>query len=248
MKRPPNPGNICVQNRMPAGLWIMTQTWHNLLFLHAPVEPESLRPFLPPAVELDTFEGQAWLGVVAFRLSEIRLRGFPEVGLVSHFNEINLRTYVTHRGISGVLFLSMDADNLLAIALARPLFRLPYTPANITFDRTSGGISFTGERTSGRGTGAQFRAVYRPQGPVYTSCRGTLDHWLTERYCYYGASKDHTYRCQIFHSPWPLQRAHASIARNTLAERLGLRTEPVEPTQHYAHKVTALIWKPQRIR
>jgi uncharacterized protein YqjF (DUF2071 family) len=226
----------------------MTQTWHNLLFLHAPVEPASVRSFLPPSVDLDTFDGQAWLGVVAFRLSKIRLRGFPEVGLVSHFNEVNLRTYVTYQGIPGVLFLSMDADNPLAIALARPLFRLPYTPANIEFDRWSGGISFTCERTSGPGMGAQFKSVYRPQGPVYTSCRGTLEYWLTERYCYYGASADHTYRCDIFHPPWPLQRAHASIMRNTLAASLGLRAEPIEPTLHYAHKMTALIWKPQRIR
>ena len=142
----------------------------------------------------------------------------------------------------------MDADNPLAIALARPLFRLPYTPANIRFDRISDGISFTCERTSGPGIGAQFDAVYHPQGPIYTSCRGSLEHWLTERYCYFGASKNHTYRCKISHRPWPLQRANAYITSNTLAESLGLRPEPVEPTLHYAHKMTALIWKPQRIR
>ena len=248
MKQLSNSGHNSAHIRVPAGPWIMTQTWHNVLFLHSPIEPVTLLPFLPPSVELDTFDGQAWLGVVAFRLSKIRMRGFPEVGLVSHFNEINLRTYVTQRGIPGVLFLSMDADNPLAIALARPLFRLPYTPANIKFDRNSDGISFTGERTSGRGLGAQFKAIYRPEGLVYASCRGSLEHWLTERYCYYGASKNHTYRCDIFHPPWPMQRAHARIDSNTLAESLGLRSEPAEPTLHYAHKMTALIWKPRRIR
>ena len=97
MKHLSNSSNNSAHNRMPAGPWIMTQTWHNLLFLHVSIESESLRPFLPPSVELDTFDGQAWLGVVAFRLSKIRLRGFPEAGLVSHFNETNLRTYVTQR-------------------------------------------------------------------------------------------------------------------------------------------------------
>jgi uncharacterized protein len=248
MKNPFNSGNNSVPNRMRAGPWIMTQTWHNLLFLHVPIEPESLRPFLPPSVELDTFEGQAWLGVVAFRLSKIRLRGFPEVGLVSHFNEINLRTYVTQRGIPGVLFLNMDADNLLAITLARPMFGLPYTPANIAFARTPRGHWFSSKRTSGRGTGAQFEAEYHPQGPVYSSRCGTLEHWLTERYCYYTAIRGHTYGCDIFHPPWPLQRASANIARNTLAASLGLHAGPGEPSLHYAHKLTALIWKPQRIR
>ena len=101
MKHPSNSVDNSVHNRTPAGPWIMTQTWHNLLFLHAPIEPESLRPFLPPAVDLDTFDGQAWLGVVAFRLSKIRLRGLPEVGLISHFNEVNLRTYVSRAGHPG---------------------------------------------------------------------------------------------------------------------------------------------------
>jgi uncharacterized protein YqjF (DUF2071 family) len=248
MKYPSNLGDNSVHHRMPAGPWIMTQTWHNLLFLHAPIEPETLLPFLPPSVELDTFDGQAWLGVVAFRLSKVRLRGFPEVVLVSHFNEINLRTYVTRRGIPGVLFLSMDADNRLAITLARPMFGLPYTPADIIFERTTRGLLFSSKRTSGRGTGAQFEAEYHPQGPVYSSRCGTLEHWLTERYCYYTAIRGHTYGCDIFHPQWPLQHASASIARNTLAESLGLRAEPVEPTLHYAHKLTALIGRPQRIR
>jgi uncharacterized protein len=185
---------------------------------------------------------------VAFRLSKIRLRGFPEVGLVSHFNEINLRTYVTQRGIPGVLFLSMDADNLLAITLARPIFGLPYTPAKITFDRTPRGLLFSSERTSGLGMGAQFQATYHPQGPVYKPCCGTLEYWLTERYCYYSDIRGHTYRCDIFHPPWPLQRASASIARNTLAGSLGLQAGPGDPLFHYAHKLRALIWKPQRIR
>jgi uncharacterized protein YqjF (DUF2071 family) len=179
MKLHSNAGDYPARQHKPAGPWVMTQTWHNLLFVHTPIEPDSLRPFLPPHVELDTLEGQAWLGVVAFRLSKIRLHGFPEVGLVSHFNEINLRTYVTHGGMPGVLFLSMDANNLLAISLARPVFGLPYTPASLEFDRTPRGHLFSSKRTSGRGTGAQFEAEYHPQGPVYSSCCGTLEHWLT---------------------------------------------------------------------
>lgn len=233
---------------VPAGHWVMTQTWHNLLFAHVPVAPESLRSLVPPSIEIDTFDGRAWLGVVAFRLSKIRLHGFPEVGLVSHFNEINLRTYVTQGGKPGVLFLSMDADNRLAIALARPTFRLPYTSADISFKRTSRGFSFAGERRDGPGKGTQFKAEYRPAGPAYTAREGTLDHWLTERYCYYCASKANTYRCDIFHPPWPLQRACASIELNPLARSLGLLPEYGAPLLHYAHKMTALIWMPRRLR
>jgi uncharacterized protein YqjF (DUF2071 family) len=226
----------------------MTQTWHNLLFAHVPIAPESLLPLVPRGVELDTFEGQAWLGVIAFRLSRIRLRGLPEIGLVSHFNEVNLRTYVTHEGNPGVLFLSMDANNRPAIALARPLFHLPYTPAIIALERTGGGFSFDCERTGGTGKGAQFKATYRPEGEAFRARRGSLEYWLTERYCYYGASRGRTYRCDISHPAWPLQRACASIERNTLAQALGLPAEEVSPVLHYAHKMTAHIWPPRRLR
>src|SRR5215211_2454367 len=124
----------------------MTQTWHDLLFAHWPLPPDALRPAVPPELEIDTFDGVAWLGLVVFRLSDVRLRGFPEVPLVSHFPEINVRTYVTYGEKPGVYFLSLDADNRLAIALAKPWFRLAYHYSRITFRERPEGIHFRSRR------------------------------------------------------------------------------------------------------
>ncbi|MGA7730880.1 MAG: DUF2071 domain-containing protein [Chloroflexia bacterium] len=227
---------------IPNRPWLMTQTWHNLLFAHWPISPDKLRQHIPASLELETFGGQAWLGVVAFRLSKIRLRGLPEVGLVSHFNELNLRTYVTLGGKPGVLFLSMDADNALAIRMARPWFRLPYTFAHISFEKTRAGYAIESTREGGKGPTAAFRATYRPTSPVYSAQPGTLEHWLTERYCYYSPTPRRTFRCEILHMPWPLQRACAQIEANTLAGAIGIDLAPGPPLLHYARRMTALIW------
>src|SRR5438477_3264168 len=120
------------------GPWTMAQTWHDLLFAHWPVSPDLLEPLVPRGVEVDTCEGSAWLGLVAFRLSGIRLRGLPQVPFLAGFPEVNVRTYVAagrnaHR-IPGVYFLSLDAGNLLVSAIASPWFRLAYHHAHIRFN------------------------------------------------------------------------------------------------------------------
>jgi uncharacterized protein YqjF (DUF2071 family) len=233
----------------PVRAWLMTQTWHNLLFAHVAVQPERLALHVPEPLEIDTFDGRAYLGVVAFRLSGIRLRGLPAVGPVSHFNEINLRTYVKVAGKPGVLFLSMDADNAPAIRLARPWFRLPYTYAAMSFGRGRDGYSIASRRRAGRegSVEATFKATYGPSSPVYAAEGGTLEHWLTERYCYYSPARGRLYRCEIAHERWPLQRAWARIEADTLASALNIEPEPGAPLLHYAHRLTALIWSLERV-
>jgi uncharacterized protein YqjF (DUF2071 family) len=220
----------------------MSQRWHNLLFAHWPVPHDALRPLIPPNLCVDTFDGQAWLGIIAFRLSGIRLRGFPEIRLVSRFPEINVRTYVTLNGKPGVWFLSLDADNPLAIALARPWFHLPYFRAKIRFQTQGDTIRFSSRRTSSGAPPAEFEASYRPVSRVYHTRPGTLDHWLTERYCYYALAGGRLYCCDVRHPPWSLQTTHACITTNSMALAHGIELPPVEPLLHYAHRMQALIW------
>lgn len=225
--------------------WIMTQTWHNLLFAHWAVPCETLEPLLPMGLQLDTFEGRAWVGVVAFRLSKIRLRGLPEFPFASHFPEVNVRTYVTAGGRPGVLFLSLDTDNPLVVALARPWFRLPYYLADVRFKESEGHIYFRSERRCRGECDARFEAVYGPCGPTYFAPPCTLDNWLTERYCYYAANRNgRTYRCDIQHPQWRLQEARADIAKNTMALAQGISNLQGGPRCLYAHEMTALIWMP----
>jgi uncharacterized protein YqjF (DUF2071 family) len=222
----------------------MTQTWHDLLFAHWPIPPDALRPAVPAELEIDTCNGAAWLGLVVFRLSGVRLRGLPEVPLVSHFPEINVRTYVTHNGKPGVYFLSLDADNRLAIALAKPWFRLAYHYSSIAFQERPKGIAFRSHRAERNSPPANFMATYAPCAPAFKSRPGTLENWLTERYCYYSVNRSHQiYRCDIHHAQWPLQPAQARITENTMALSHGIHLPATEPQLHYARYMKALIWR-----
>ena len=228
---------------LPPGRWAMTQTWHNLLFAHWPVSPDALRPIVPSKLEIDTFGGSAWLGIIPFRLSAIRLNGFPEVPLVARFPEINVRTYVSAGGKPGVFFLSLDTDNLFTVAVGKQWFRLPYFRSRIIFLERGGAIRFVNRRTERNAPQANFSAIYRPCSPAFTAQPGTLEHWLTERYCYYALNRrQDLYRCDIHHPPWRLQRAWATIRENTMALSHGVELPQIEPFLLYAHWMKALIW------
>jgi uncharacterized protein len=233
---------------LPDGPWIMTQTWHDLLFAHWPLPPEAVRAVLPPTLAVDTFGGRAWIGVIPFRLSDIRLRGFPALPFVSQFPEINVRTYVRVNGKPGVYFLSLDACGRLAIAIARPWFKLPYHLAEITFRKVGNWFHFASMRKESAAPQARFQGTYCPCSTPYEAEQGGLERWLTERYCYYCVSRSgRTYRCDIHHEPWSLQKAVACFQENTMALSHGLELPECEPALHYAHYMKALIWPLRRV-
>ena len=234
-----NPTPYYVRDRR----WIMVQHWHDLLFAHWPVQPEALRPLVPSGLSIDTFDGPAWVGIVAFRLSGIRLRGLPPFPPVAAFNEINVRTYVTRGGRPGVYFLSMDADNPLAMAIARPWFRLPYTHARMEVRAGNGSVSFQERRVQPDMPEARFAATYGPCSAPYEARPGSLDHWLTERYSYYTPGRaGRLYRCDIYHPRWALQQAWARMGKNTLMESLGIEQPDSPALLHHAKYMRALIW------
>src|SRR5256714_12077646 len=167
---------------LPVGPWMMTQVWHELLFAHWPIAADVMRSLVPAALPLDTFDGQAWLGVVPFHVSYARPRGVPSIPVVSRFTEMNVRTYVTVRGIPGVYFFSLDASNPIDVAVARKVFHLPYFNAVMRSLTVDGGIHYRSRRTHRGAPPAEFEALYRPIGPDAPGVRGTLEYWLTERY------------------------------------------------------------------
>lgn len=230
------------QYPLPHGPWIMTQTWHDLMFVHWPVSPVLLRPLIPDLLEIDTFEGEAWLGVVPFRMSNVRPRGVPAINGLSHFPELNVRTYVQARGIPGVVFFSLDAGNPIAVQLARSLFHLPYFNALMTCQRTQETIQYRSQRSHRGAPAADFIASYRPISAASSSARDTLPYWLTERYCLYTTYHKHLYRADIQHRPWSLQAGEIEIQRNTMVEPYHLHLPDTQPLLHYADLQEVLVW------
>ena len=226
----------------------MTQTWHNLLFAHWPVDANALRELIPPGLHLDLYDGQAWVGVIPFRMTNVAPRGIPSIPFVSAFPEINVRTYVTVGGKPGVYFFSLDAGSTIAAAAARMLFGLPYFAARMRLEVKEGEVRYESARESESAGAAEFTGRYRPIGPVEPPSAGTLEHFLTERYCLYRVDDAlHAHRLEVHHEPWPLQLADATIERNTMADAAGIRLPSMAPRLHYAHRVDIVAWAPYRI-
>ena len=233
---------------VPQQPWAMAMNWHDLLFLHWPVPAAILRPLIPRVLEIDTYDGVAWIGVVPFRMSGVRPRMLPAVGPVSNFPELNVRTYVSAGGKPGVWFFSLDAANPPAVEMARLLFHLPYFNAEMRCDAEGEGVCYTSRRTHHGARLAAFAAFYRPTGPVEYSRPGSLAYWLTERYCLYAANRrQYVWRSEIAHVPWPLQPAEIEIASNHMTEQVGIRLPALAPLLHFARRQDVVAWLPERI-
>jgi uncharacterized protein YqjF (DUF2071 family) len=226
----------------------MAQTWHDLLFAHWPVSADSVRASIPRALEIDAFDGSAWLGVVPFRMSGVRVRGAPSLPWISAFPELNLRTYVKHGEKPGVWFFALDAGNPLAVAVARAWFRLPYFRARMSVRSERDEIVYAHVRTHRDAAPAELAARYAPCGDVVRSRSGSLEQWLTERYCLYATdARGDLFRGEIHHARWPLQPARADIARCTLPGAHGLALPSSPPLLHFARRLDVLVWTPERV-
>lgn len=213
--------------------------WHDLLFLHWPIRPELIRPLIPSTLELETFDGWCWLGVVPFRMSGVRPRFVP---LPLAFPELNVRTYVSTRGKSGVWFFSLDASSWLAVRAARWL-GLPYYDARMTSEAEGAAVHYASTRVHKRAAPAEFIASYRPVGQAYYAAAGSMDHWLSERYCLYAACQpDRVVYGEIHHPPWPLQPAEVEIRTNTMTQSLGIDLPDTQPLCHFSRYQEVVAW------
>lgn len=231
----------------PTGPWVMHQRWHDLLFAHWPVPEETMRALVPRELPLDTYDGTAWLAVTPFRMSDVRPRYLPALPWLSAFPELNVRTYVTLGGKPGVYFFSLDAANPVAVTAARQFFSLPYYTATMSAADDGTTIHYRSRRTHAGAPGAELAARYRPTGAVFHSTPGSLEYWLTERYCLYTLNaRRQPMRAEIHHAQWPLQPAEAEFEVNTMAAPLGLTLPPAASLLHFARRLDVVVWLPER--
>lgn len=223
--------------------WIMRQTWHDLLFAHWPVTADELRPRIPSGLSIDRFDGMAWIGVVPFHMSGVTFRGIPALPWVSAFPELNVRTYVTAGGTPGVWFFSLDAARAVAVAAARTFFNLPYFTASMQVQVMQDAVDYDSRRARARDGLAEFSAQYAPIGGRFQASPGSLEYFLTERYCLYGATRRRRlFRLEIQHPPWELHPAEAVFRRNTMAEAAGIALPAGAPVLHFAKRQDMVAW------
>ncbi|WP_242516104.1 YqjF family protein [Sorangium cellulosum] len=223
----------------PAGF----QRWRDLLFLHWETPLAALRAVVPPELDLDTFEGRAYVGVVAFTMRDVCPWWSPSVPGISNFHELNVRTYV-HRGgrDPGVWFFSLDAAKALAVLVARAGWHLPYHHASMDLETRGGEVHYRSERRWPGPVPARFAARYRVGAPLGAAAPGTLEHFLAERYLLFAASGRELKSGQVHHVPYPLHRAEVLHVEESVVAAAGLPAPDGAPHVLYSPGVDVDVY------
>lgn len=212
--------------RRPAGF----QKWRSLLFLHWTVPVEQLRRHVPPSLELDLYDGVAYVGVVPFAMQRVRPSWWP-AALAFNFLETNVRTYVLHNGRPGVYFFSLEANSRLAVFAARTGWGLPYYHARMEMTRTGDEIEYQARRSAG---GAAHQVRYRIGEELGSSQPDTLQHFLIERYLLF-VERGPLLCGQVHHPPYPVRRAEVLTVQDDLIAAAGLpRVSDPPAFAHYS--------------
>lgn len=233
---------------LPDCPWAATLTLEDLLFLHWPIDPTLLSSTLPDGLEIDTFNGQAWLGVVLFKTQHIRARLIRSLPSVTAYTQLSVRTYVTSGGKPGMYFFSLDASNSLVVRAARAVMGMNFHEAQVQADHDADGwLRYHGARSSKQEPTQRFDVTCRPLGQPALPEIGSLDHFLLERYCLYAVSPDGVIRRGEFHhQPWQTQPAEAHIAQLGSVSELGLGDMNQTPIVRFTPRMDLAAWLPKR--
>jgi len=233
---------------MPERKYSLKQNWANLTFMHWEVEPDILKQHLPEDLEVDLFDGKAYVGTIPFNMEKVRPRNMPSISFISNFPEFNIRTYVTKNGKSGVFFLTLDAQSHITCIYAPFAYGLPYNYAKCSLEINDKGGSVWESKRIKDGIGLKGESI--ANGPILKAKKGSLEEFLFERYCLYVSHKGKTCRVYTFHEPWEYREAEVIIEENSLTEfyELGI-TNVLEPELvHVSKGVKVLTWSIEKKR
>ena len=239
MMSTPTPGFTTGSQRLaarerPVGQHVMYQQWRDLLLLHWEYPAAAIQATLPEGLFVDKFAGRAYLGIVPFFMRNIRPRFLPAVPGISDFMELNLRTYVYDRsGVPGVWFYSLDANQRLAVEIARRFFHLPYEHAQMKSSRTpESRIRYKSLRTGERANGASCLFEYAPGVELPQPAPESLEFFLVERYRLYSHASDGLRRGSVFYPPYLLCRAEVTVWDEQLLALRRFRAHWPPPPNH----------------
>lgn len=237
----------------------MRMRWRHLLFAHWPIDAEALRPLVPPLLDIDTFDGRAWVGLIPFTMTDVSPRLLPRMPLrgVTDFHECNVRTYVYPRGCKddpaahGVWFFSLDAASRIAVWGARRFFCLPYFNARMSLRREGDVMDYGVQRLTPNSPSLHCR--WRALEALPPPRRGDLAHFLTERYCLYAVKRERggslaLHRGRIAHSPWPLRQAELLSMADSLVRAAGIDIDrSIAPVLYHADQLDVRAWWLERV-
>jgi len=224
--------------------WIMVQNWENVFFISWSLPAETIRPLVPGKMEIDTYDGHAWLSQLPMHMVGLHLRDLPPIPGTATFPEINLRTYVRVNDEPGVFFFSIDAQSHLGSWVADKLFQLPYLYADMKFSCQCGHFRMQSRRPkSDKAPAAEFAANYKPTGQPTVTREGSLEHFLVERYAFFAEDASGVlYKGALHHAPWQVQSVEAHIQTNTIPQAAGIKLPQAEPNCHYSPGTQSILW------
>ncbi|MDP8992164.1 MAG: DUF2071 domain-containing protein [Actinomycetota bacterium] len=221
---------------------VACQRWRAMTFLHWSYEPQEVLPLLPDGLELDTYLGQAWVGLTPFEMVDFSVGCLPPVPGVSTFPETNLRTYVRGPdGKDGLWFLSLDASSLPTVVAASTAYGVPYRWADMSVYEGPT-VRYRSRRQLGSAAG--HRITVRPDRPFRPEELSDFDHWLTGRWRAYTTILGRLATVPVQHQPWPLWRAEVEQLEETLLRAAGLPEPDSEPLVHYSPEVDVRLGAP----
>ena len=223
----------------------MAQRWEKLLFMHWRVESGLIRPLVPEPLEIDTYDGHAWISVTPFTLTGLRPRGLPPIPFLSSFYELNVRTYVHCQGVPGVWFFSLYASKIAPVIGARLMFALPYRQAKMLMRGSGRRLHYFLKRTGAHS--AEFEANWEIGHELPSPAVDSLEFFATERYCLYAAQDQRLFRCRVYHVPWQLRSAHLIFYRSNLISAEGLPEPSGDPVVHFGGTQQVEVWPLEEI-
>lgn len=228
--------------------WILKQLWRDLLFLHWSIPVEKLQPYIPHSLQLDTYDGKAWIGFVFFHAKRTFFRGMPSIVHLPSFAEVNIRTYVLYKGLPGVYFLSLDTEDIFSNTLAKRWFHLPYRSAQISLNVIGNHYQFTTARTDNKKKVITAKGQATISQHIFSPPKDSLAAWLTERYYLFSNDKqNHLYLGKIEHPSWLLQEAEVNLEKNNLLASHPIELSTKKPIAHYASGLDVLIWNRKKL-
>ena len=198
--------------------WIIQQKWSDVLFVSFEVDYNLLRSELPKDLEVDTFNGKAYLSIVPFVMSDIRFFFTPPLP-GSKLSELNLRTYVRYKNKPGIYFFTLDSDHRLGNFLAQKVFNLPYRYAILEINVDNNVYHVQSKNSLSLKVRIKDKQI-----------KTDLSSWITERYCLYNIVGEKVSRGDVLHPTWKLKEAEVIDIDDQFSKQFNL---DVSPTQYH---------------
>ena len=226
--------------QIPTKKWSFYQEWNKAIFLHWEFDAELISNLIPKNLELDTFNGKAWISLVAFTMEKIRPRLLLSFPPISNFHEINLRTYVKKDNKPGVYFLNIEAEKWLSAFIAKSISGLPYEKSQIVHDLNSKIYKAHFDKKN-----FNLEIQYKIEQPIVN--KTALDEFLTERYCLYLEQNNQLIRYEIQHLPWALNtiKIEKLTTNYQINQHVSLNTKPI--LMHYSNGIQVIAWNKEHI-